>query len=43
MRPYAPVQDSTALKNCNFLNDANIALTISCDYSLERLSNWDTQ
>ena len=35
----APVKDSTALKNCNFLNHANIALTISCDHSLESLSS----
>ena len=38
-----PVQDSTALKNCSFLNRANIALTISFHYSLESTSNLDTQ
>ena len=37
--PVCAVQDSTALKNCNFLNHANIALTISCDHSLESLSS----
>ena len=33
----------TALKNCNFFNQVNITLTISCDHSLESPSNWDTQ
>ena len=32
MHPHAPVQDSTALKNCNFLNHANIALTSICSF-----------
>ena len=37
------MQDSTGLKNCNFLNCANIALTISCEHWLESPSNWVTQ
>ena len=41
--PEPPVQDSTSLKNCNFRNHANIALTISCHHSQESPSNQDTQ
>ena len=43
LTPEPPVQDSTALKNCSFLNRANIALTISFHNSLESTSNLDTQ
>ena len=40
LTPEPPVQDSTALKNCNFLNRVNITLTISCHHSLESPSNF---
>ena len=31
------------LKNCNFLNRANFALSISCEHCLEGSSHWGTQ
>ena len=37
------VQDSIALKHCNFLNRPNIALTISCENWIESSSSWDIQ
>ena len=46
LTPEPPVTARTRLhcfKNCNFLNRANITLTISCHHSLESPSNLDTQ
>ena len=43
LTPEPPVQDYTALISCNFLNRANIALTISFHHSLESPSNLYTQ